>query len=712
MLLCALVVVGFCLTSACPDQCECFNEDETVDCSRKAIHRIPELRGITRRLYMEDNRVEQLPRDAFRLASNLTLLVLERNELIAVNSDSFCGLTSLLELNLGGNRIRSFTVSAETECQVRDLKELNLSLNILTTVPRNLSQFAPCLEILNLSYNDIRSATLDASYSRMTCLRHLNLEGNRIHEVLADDFFSVRDIPLEILNLANCNVVAADNRSFMGLGCLASLSLSGNQIGVDSVGRLLQNIPVDNSMASLDVSDINLPVLTVAMLGSFRRLLILNAARCNVARVEPGLFDRLSSLETLRMENGQLRRLNNLSALKKLRRLSLQINHLTRVEVAGMYDLEFVDLSRNRLETVPSFWISDLHNLKVLNLSHNQIKTIQPEAFARSSIVSVLDLSYNRLRVLRRYGPLSVARLDVSHNALVAVSDDAFQHLQASLLEADLSNNNLTDWKRLVHELEKLKVLETLDLSENCLGNTLANAGGSANGFQELRHLDLSANGISRMELAQLLLLPQLASLRLRNNRLSSVPALSSAYATHLRKLDLSGNRFEWVSEESVPLLNLLDELDISDNPFRCDCQLLAFLSWLNETLLDGSVRIAKLSESGRYACATPVYRRTASILSYRPDRQNCSEVVNREAESRKRYHIRTSAQWRHLVEAIIAGGVAFFFVVATGVGLFLVGIIKYPDLSEIVKRLCSYWGKVRYSKVTDLENACPSAPT
>ena len=45
---------------------------------------------------------------------------------------------------------RSTTDSSR--CRAPELKELNLSLNLLTTVPRNLSAFAPNLEILNLGY--------------------------------------------------------------------------------------------------------------------------------------------------------------------------------------------------------------------------------------------------------------------------------------------------------------------------------------------------------------------------------------------------------------------------------------------------------------------------------------------------------------------------------------------------------------------------------
>ena len=105
--------------------------------------------------------------------------------------ESVCGLARIQELNLAANRIRDFHVAgaggsstdtAEAErCRAPELKELNLSLNLLTAVPRNLSEFAPNLEILNLSYNEIESATLDATYAAMAALRYLDLSRNRIH---------------------------------------------------------------------------------------------------------------------------------------------------------------------------------------------------------------------------------------------------------------------------------------------------------------------------------------------------------------------------------------------------------------------------------------------------------------------------------------------------------------------------------------------------
>jgi len=43
---------------ACPEHCECFNGDETVDCSRKGVTQVPHVRNATKRLYLEDNQVQ------------------------------------------------------------------------------------------------------------------------------------------------------------------------------------------------------------------------------------------------------------------------------------------------------------------------------------------------------------------------------------------------------------------------------------------------------------------------------------------------------------------------------------------------------------------------------------------------------------------------------------------------------------------------------
>ena len=219
-------------SESCPADCDCFNSFETVDCSRRGLTSLPPLHNATRRLYLEDNRLISL-NGSLRDAAQLALLIVERNSLERIDvEESLCGLSRIQELNLAANRIRSFHVTgtgtADTEpsrCRAPVLKELNLSLNLLTRVPQNLSDFAPNLEILNLSYNEIDSAALDDSYAAMTALRYLDLSRNRIHELAGDDLRAVTrgtGVPLErhwsaAGNTQPCRVwVDADRRRRFG----------------------------------------------------------------------------------------------------------------------------------------------------------------------------------------------------------------------------------------------------------------------------------------------------------------------------------------------------------------------------------------------------------------------------------------------------------------------------------------------------------------
>ena len=421
---------------SCPAECDCFNSYETVDCSRRGLKTLPPLHNATRRLYLEDNRLVSLD-SGLRHAVQLTLLIAERNSLEIVDVEkSLCGLPLIQELNLAANRIRSFRVTSGGaarltdsnvgRCRAPELKELNLSLNLLTSVPRNLSDFAPNLEILNLSYNEIESATLDQSYAAMTSLRYLDLSRNRIHTLAGGDFDAVAGtgVPLEILSLVECGLVQVEEDALADLVNLTSLGLANNPLQQDAVTTALGRIgrhrtapangthdddglnpdveveegsdggscpTSDSQLIRLDVSEVITTNLSVDAFGGFSRLVVLDASYCELERVDPHLFDCLAELETLHLEGGRLERLENLPALRRLRRLHLQENRLSEaVDLRGLDGLESIDLSRNRIETIPSRWLSGTRSLQVVNLSHNLITAIEPDAFHQVRFVIIL----------------------------------------------------------------------------------------------------------------------------------------------------------------------------------------------------------------------------------------------------------------------------------------------------------------------------------
>ena len=216
--------------AVCPAQCDCFNYRETVDCSRRNLDQIPDLLrirsrihpvsdpgltldqipdspwirsrihpgsdpGLTldqipdslptvvRRLYVEGNRIEDLGDGRLSAATNLSVLIVEDNQLTELNVDALyrlrtsslltststhcvdslvtednqltelnvdalCRLIRLQELDVSGNQIQTIVSVGRCGARLTALKELNLGHNRLSTLPANLSAMAPNLEIL------------------------------------------------------------------------------------------------------------------------------------------------------------------------------------------------------------------------------------------------------------------------------------------------------------------------------------------------------------------------------------------------------------------------------------------------------------------------------------------------------------------------------------------------------------------------------------
>jgi len=75
----------------CPAQCDCFNYHETVDCSRRDLDQVPvSLPSVVRRLYVEGNRIEDLGDGRLSVAANLSVLIVEDNQLTELNVDALC----------------------------------------------------------------------------------------------------------------------------------------------------------------------------------------------------------------------------------------------------------------------------------------------------------------------------------------------------------------------------------------------------------------------------------------------------------------------------------------------------------------------------------------------------------------------------------------------------------------------------------------------
>lgn len=289
--------------------------------------------------------------------------------------------------------------------------------------------------------------------------------------------------------------------------------------------------------------------------------------------------------------------------------------------------LLIVDVSHNRLRSLPSALFNHLVSLQALDASSNELTTLPPE-IGDARDLQTLDLHHNRLedlpdelRYLRRLTVLELAgnqlqtfgaccngldalqELNLSSNCLTALTESvgrlvALQRLQlrgnpglkvlppslqqlGALVTWDLS---ACEQKRLPAELlgPKLACLRTLRLAHNALStlpvgigrlvalqeltvahNVLVHLPTQLGDLHELVVLDASSN---RLEVLPDALggLESLESLSLARNRLLSLPPTLGLLA-HLRRLELQHNQLKSVPLELGALAHLT-ALDVSWN--------------------------------------------------------------------------------------------------------------------------------------------------
>ena len=677
-----LTLIQICVTGNnkwCPKQCDCFNSFTTVDCSMKELKELPQLSNITQVLYLENNRLKTLSNGALKATSQLLILNAMNNSLTTIKSETLCRLQKVRELDFSNNKIASFSIpTPDGACVLAELRTLTLSGNRLQEIPRNLSTLAPELGVLSLSQNDIRSAHLDESYSDMLSLQHLDLSKNHIYKIDASDFASIRGIPLEILLLSDCGIVMIDPLALQGMDNLTFLSFSRSPIQMSTLEQVFANIGNASKMARLELSEMQLPNVTSAMLGMFHHLLIIEMKNSEVEHFDPAIFDHLTNIETLHLEHNQIRRLDNIAASKKLRRLHLQRNHLRGLELVNLPDLEYVDLSQNNITDLPTDWLRASDTLNILNVSHNRIRSIQVDTFNKVTL-HTLDLSYNRLVSIHRYGLVKLRNLDLSHNQLNYITDNAFDDLDKTIEELDLSYNNFTRFPS--HTFHDFISLQRLYLRHNQLGEAFRR-GTQGNLFHSLGHLqvlDLSYNGITVLPHQQFQYLHHLTTLFLTGNKIMDLADLSLPDMSSLAKLVVSNNMLPSVETHALSKLEYLEVADLSNNPYQCTCNLMPFLHWLNTTL----VTVLNIKNYNKYTCNFPPNKSGWYIREYHPSQMECVQPDNAMSQN-------------FVIFAVISGSVAALVAI-------MALIFYYGQVCHRIKSLHYRW-QIRYREVSGVE--------
>eukprot|EP00066_Takifugu_rubripes_P012618 XP_011601884.1 PREDICTED: leucine-rich repeat-containing protein 70-like [Takifugu rubripes] len=213
-------------SQGCPHQCVCYDPSDLVDCRDQGFKHIP--RSIPHGAWLLElggNNLSHIGTRAFAGLWSLRVLVLTHCQIKEVEPQAFFSLSFLEKLDLSWNLLTSLPVDFSTSLTA--LRELRLQHNSLQHLTGYSLEHLDSIEKLDLSWNQLLWVG-SGVFRGLSRLRQLYLHNNRLSVVQQG---SLDLLPgLEVLNLSNNNISWIDGEALAPLYSLAILALEGNNL--------------------------------------------------------------------------------------------------------------------------------------------------------------------------------------------------------------------------------------------------------------------------------------------------------------------------------------------------------------------------------------------------------------------------------------------------------------------------------------------------
>ena len=515
---------------------------EELDLSFNQVRQTGELEAFTqlRRLMLRGNPIKQVP--------------------------ALQNLAQLQELNIAYIQIEDIK-------GLKNLKQLEcLFLSKLPLKDYSILKELPRLKALSLSDNpNFRLKVLEG----LPQLEHISLAGNQIEDIAFLQKFG----HLKSLNLDRNPI--RDFSPLAGLTGLLSLSLDKTQLqyldflsnltqlrALDLSENQIKDIEVLRGLACLQYLWLDKNQLTrVAPLAGLKELKELSLGENQIENISP--LGKLNQLQYLNLGKNQVKNIKPLEGLQNLQRLYLMQNQIRSIApLQQLYQLKVLDLSENKiqdlaplqnLEQLEQLWtdenqvknivpLADLKNLKWLSLKDNPIEDFT--SLQGLTALQVLVLNHTQMQNL---SPLA----GLKELNILYLGENQIQDLSplAGLKELKiliLGNNQLKN----IAPLKELSNLEVLFLQSNAIKDTQP-----IKALKKLKRLYLADNVIEQINLEGL---NQLVGVNLAINSLKFAPLINSP---QLQSLNLRDNQITTFTLESVGELPALDALYLEGNP-------------------------------------------------------------------------------------------------------------------------------------------------
>ncbi|KAK7886130.1 hypothetical protein WMY93_025751 [Mugilogobius chulae] len=255
---------------ACPKECRCPQDfPRAVYCDGKGITTIPNIPPHTWYLYLQNNDIEALSADAFRNATQLRWLNLNRNKITSkgIEQDVLSAMSQLAHLYMDDNLLSSVPSPLP-----RSLEHLRLSRNRISKIPAGIFSGMNNLNLLDLQSNKLMDdAVTEVSLKGLNNLVQINLaknqltsmpiglpptttqlflDGNNIDKIPADYF---KGLPKVTFIRLNYNKLASSGvpKDVFNVSSILDLQLSHNQLTeVPLIPSGLEHLYLDHNKIS------------------------------------------------------------------------------------------------------------------------------------------------------------------------------------------------------------------------------------------------------------------------------------------------------------------------------------------------------------------------------------------------------------------------------------------------------------------------------
>lgn len=313
--------------------------------SDQTSHPSSTVQGSLEELYLDNNEIAALYRDVFKALKKLQILFLDHNNLTRLDASVFRDLSSLCFLRLNDNKIEQLPVGLFAGFK-GNIRHLCLDRNRLRELPGGI------FNDIFLSEWFITSSMEDNSEGHRPSLF---LNDNQLTS-LPDNIFL--NCPVRRIYLFKNQLANLPPRAFANMD-LISLNLDSNPLSTMPADTFLSSRIKKLHLAHCQFSDLGQPAFKIH---DIKEIYLNNNRLCSLP---VHFFSGMPSLEKILLNNNTINELDD----------SIFCDFRSRILPFGLWSLQELDLSNNRLRTLPASanYLIHFYALKRLRANGNPI---------------------------------------------------------------------------------------------------------------------------------------------------------------------------------------------------------------------------------------------------------------------------------------------------------------------------------------------------